>query len=218
MARIALIHAITTSLEPIETAFRELWPEAERVNILDDSLSVDRSKDAELTPAITERIGALGDYAVATGADAILYTCSAFGPAIEAFARRAPLPVLKPNEAMLRAALEKGRRIGMLATFRPTVASMEAEFHALAAALGVAATIRTVLVEAAMEALKGGDAARHNRLVAEAAPRLAGVDAVMLAQFSTARAKAAVARAIGVPVLTSPDTAVLELKGRLARR
>lgn len=218
MPRIALIHAVVVAMEPVEAAFCELWPEADRVSILDDSLSVDRAKDGELTPAMTARIAALGSYALTTGADAILYTCSAFGPAIEAFARAAPVPVLKPNEAMFRAALAKGARLGMLATFGPSVASMEAEFAGMARAQGRDTRLETVLVAPAMAALKAGDGERHDLLLAEAAPRLAGVDAVMLAQFSTARARKAVARAIGVPVLTSPDAAVLELKDRLARR
>lgn len=217
MARIALIHAVVVAMAPIEEAFQELWPDTERVSILDDSLSVDRARNDGLTPAMTARIAALGTYSLTTGADAILYTCSAFGPAIEAFARTARVPVLKPNEAMFRAALARGRRIGMLATFGPSVASMEAEFAEMAAANGSDARIETVLVAPAMPALKAGDAVRHDALLAEAAPRLGGCDAVMLAQFSTARARDSVAATIDAPVLTSPHAAVMELKSRLAR-
>jgi len=39
----------------------------------------------------------------------------------------------------------------------------------------------------------------------------------MLAQFSTARAQAAVAAVLACPVLTSPDSAVLWLRGAVAR-
>lgn len=46
----------------------------------------------------------------------------------------------------------------MLATFRPSVASMEEEFRDMAAANGIEATIETVLIEGALKALKGGDA------------------------------------------------------------
>lgn len=125
MTRIALIHAVTVAIDPIRQAFDELWPEADIVNILDDGLSPDRARDADLTPAMRHRIIDLGRYALSTGADGILYTCSAFGPAIEAFAAVTERPVLKPNEAMFARALAAGRRIGMLATFRPSVASMK---------------------------------------------------------------------------------------------
>jgi len=148
------------------------------------------------------------------GADAILFTCSAFGPAIEAFAALAPRPVLKPNEAMFDQALATGRRLGMLATFAPSVASMEEEFRAQAAAAGVDSELETVLVEPAMAALKAGDADTHNRLLAEAASALDGRDAIMLAHFSTSRALAAVSAMVACPVLTAPRSAVEALRRR----
>lgn len=214
-ARIALIHAVTVAMEPIEAAFRRHWPEPERMNLLDDALSVDRAKDHDLTSAVQARIGALADYAVGAGAGAILYTCSAFGPAIEAVARRLACPVLKPNEAMFQAAFGHGRRIGMVATFEPAVAGMEEEFREAAAGAAVDARIETVCVPAAMAALRAGDTQTHNMLVAEAALTLAEADAIMLAHFSTSRALAAVAGATTRPVLTSPDAAVARLKALL---
>ena len=41
--RIALIHALQGSLGPIASAFHDDWPEAETLNILDDSLSKDET-------------------------------------------------------------------------------------------------------------------------------------------------------------------------------
>jgi len=210
--RIALIHAVTVAMQPVQEAFRELWPEAECGNILDDSLSADRERDGVLTPAMTQRILRLADYGAATGAAGILFTCSAFGEAIEAAAARAPIPVLKPNEAMFEAALMAGRRIGMLATFAPSVQSMEDEFHAMVKSRRLPATIETYCVLGAMAALKAGDAATHDGLIADAAPRFADCDAVLLAHFSTARAAPAVGAALHRPVLTSPGSAVIKLK------
>ena len=79
--------------------------------------------------------------------------------------------MLKPNEAMFEAALAAGKRLGMLATFEPSVAGMEAEFRDIAAAAGSAATLDSFCVAGAMKALQAGDGATHDRLIAEAAPR-----------------------------------------------
>jgi Asp/Glu/hydantoin racemase len=213
--RIALIHAVTVAMAPVHEAFARLWPEAECTDLLDTALAVDRERDGELTAAMTRRIGALAEYAAGTGAAGILYTCSAFGEAIEAAAKASPIPVLKPNEAMFEAALAAGERIGMLATFAPSVAGMEEEFRQIAAARRSPARIETVCVEPAMRALKRGNGAAHDRLLAEAAPRLGGCGAVLLAHFSTARAEPAVAAALPCPVLTAPGAAVTKLKSLL---
>ena len=202
-------------MDPIAEAFQRHWPDAEVAHLLDDRLSVDRAKDDALSPAMYERIAALADYTLAAGADGILYTCSAFGDAIQAVADANSVPVLKPNEAMFEAALQHGDTIGMLATFERSVASMESEFQQLASERGRKARIRTVCVPEAMAALQGGDHQRHNSLLAAAAGELATSDAVMLAQFSTSIAEPAVSGVLDCPVLTSPVSAVSKLKALL---
>ena len=127
--RIALIHALKHSIQPIEASFARLWPDATLMNLLDDSLSADVARDGQLTSAMTDRFLSLGRYAASTGTAAILFTCSAFGPCIEAVAREhAGMPVLKPNQAMIEQAAARGHRIGLLSTFPPTLQSMPGEF------------------------------------------------------------------------------------------
>jgi len=213
VTRIALIHALAHSVAPINAALMRDWPHCQRMNLLDDSLSADLAAGGGgLDAAMTARFIALSDYAVSTGADAILFTCSAFGPCIEAAARRhADRPVLKPNEAMIDDAVASGKRVGLVASFAPTLASMPAEFPSSCA-------LDTELAEAAMAALDRGDAEGHDRLVADAAQRLAerGAGLIALAQFSMARARPAVEARCGLPVLTTVDSAVQALRRRLA--
>lgn len=214
--RVALIHAVTPAIAPVHAAFARLWPEAEAIDILDAALSPDRARDDDLTPAMTARIGALADYGRLAGGAAVLFTCSAFGPAIERMARELPVPVLKPNEAMFREAIGRGRRIGMLATFAPSVLTMTEEFEQFVGEAGAKATLETIVVEGAMDALRKGDATLHNELIAARAPELAHCDAIMLAHFSTSRALAAVIAAVGTPVLTAPDAAVDRIRAAIA--
>src|SRR4030088_2262279 len=160
--RIPLVHALKHSIAPIEASFARLWPHARLVNLLDDSLSADLARDGRLTEAMTGRFLSIGRYAASTGADAILFTCSAFGPCIEAVAREhAPMPVLKPNEAMIEQAAARGERIGLLSTFAPRLASMPREFPR-------GLQIVPKLAEGALSALDRGDCAQHDRLVTEA--------------------------------------------------
>lgn len=215
MTRIALIHALAASMAPVNDALARDWPEARPMNLLDDSLSADLARNGQLDDAMTQRFHALADYAVGSGAQAILFTCSAFGPCIESVARRhAGLPVLKPNEAMVDEAAahvrEHGGCIGLVASFAPTLASMPAEFPA---DVGV----RTALAEGALAALERGEPALHDRLAAQAAHELAaaGCTVIALAQFSLARARRAVQERTGLPVLTTVDSAIARLRRRL---
>lgn len=215
-ARIALIHAVRVAMDPIAAAFARGWPEAETVNLLDDGLSRDLERRGTLAGPLTERIGALATYAAGLGADGILYTCSAFGAAIDAARKASRIPVLKPNEAMLESALAVGRRIAIVATFAPTIPSMTAELEGLARTRGVDVAITPLHVPGAMAALDAGDGAEHDRLIVAAVQSLATHDAILLAQFSMARA--APAAAVGGTVLTSPETAVAKLRGLVESR
>jgi Asp/Glu/hydantoin racemase len=210
--RIVLLHATPVAVDPVKAAFAELWPDPELVNLLDDSLTPDRMRDPDLSPALVDRFVSLGRYALAIGADAILVTCSAFGPAIDVMVREFPVPVLKPNEAMFHAAVASGRRIGMIATFAPAVPTMRAEFDDYVAETGAAATLQTLIVEDAMTALRAGDADTHNHRIAARAHELSDVDTIMLAHFSTSRAQAAVQATVSVPVLSAPGAAVNRLR------
>ena len=211
MPRIALIHALSHSVAPINEAFARDWPEAVRMNLLDDSLSADLAREGKgLDAAMHERFQRLAQYAVDTGAQGILFTCSAFGPCIEAVARRhAGIPVLKPNEAMIDEALQGEGRLGLIATFAPTLASMPPEFPQ-----GMA--LETALAEGALDALNAGDVQRHDALIAAqaAALRERGCTRIALAQFSMARSRAACEAASGLPVLTTVDSAVRALRRR----
>jgi aspartate/glutamate racemase len=211
--RIALIHALAHSVAPINDAMARDWPEATRMNVLDDSLSADLASSAHgLDDAMHARFARLTQYAVDCGSQGVLFTCSAFGPSIEAAARaHAPVPVLKPNEAMIADVVEMGvTRVGLVATFAPTLESMPPEFPA-------SVDLRCALAKGALDALNRGNAAAHDALIAETAMWLAeqGAELIALAQFSMARARGLVTQRTGLPVLTTVDSAVHALKRRL---
>ena len=213
--RVALIHALAHSVAPVNAEFDRVWPDCERMNLLDDSLSTDLARsETGLDERMTARFVALAGYAIDAGAQGILFSCSAFGPCIDVVAQRWPdIPVLKPNEAMIADAARTGGRIGLVSSFAPTLLTMPGEFPARV-------NVLPMLADGALEALDRGDAALHDALVADAARRVVdqGAEVIALAQFSIARAAPAVERAVSVPVITTVGSAVRALRARMLKQ
>jgi len=227
--RIALISALAQSPGPAEAAIRELWPQARPHHLLDDSLAPDLAALGEITPAITARFLTLGRYAASPGgvkgADGILFTCSAFGPCIDAVKAELPIPVVAPNEGAFEAAMDicrrpgSGRRIGLLLTFQGSVKPLAAEMRAMAKVRGdVVPEIICTVVPGALAALQAGDEMTHDRLIAAAAAAMPALDVLVLGQFSMARALPLVAAIRPGPVLTTPHEAVRKLRRLLEAR
>ena len=223
--RIALIHATPLAIEPVNSSFKKLWPEASLQNILDDSLSKDHAAAGHLTADMVERFIDLAQYAKRAGCQGILFTCSAFGEAIEAAAAAVAMPTLKPNEAMfedaLRAALKAHQNdaevlnIGLVATFAASIVSMSEEFNALTAGLEREVKLHSLFVPNAMDALAQGHAEAHHRLISEGVPTMPACDVIMLAQFSMAAAQTLAQTKTNTTILTSPECAVLALQKRM---
>lgn len=207
-----MVHALAASLAPVAQAFAAAWPRTTLCNLMDDALSRDRQSGHYSEGHFQRRFYDLVQYCLARGAGGILFACSAFNGAIEAARRGASVPVLKPDEAMIGRALEMGNRFAVVATFEPSIDSLRSQIETHAGTRGKLAKVQGIFVEDAMRALKEGDGARHDALIARAVSGLREVDAVLLAQFSMARAASAAAPLSPAPLLTSPESAVARLR------
>ena len=72
--RVTIIHAIAESIPPVRLAFADEFPEAEIINVLDETLLIDF--DDQLTPQLRQRMGNLIGYCHDNQADAIALACS----------------------------------------------------------------------------------------------------------------------------------------------
>jgi hypothetical protein len=227
--RIILISALAQSPEPAMAAMAEIWPEARGYNLLDESLSADYAALGAITPEIFGRFLALGRYAAAASdgtsrAEGILFTCSAFRPAIERVKADLAIPVVTPNEGAFDEALRLcagrlgGGKVGVLLTFAGSVAPLTGEIAAMAEAIGQPCPeLVPAVATGALEVLQAGDGARHDALAAAAVAALPPVDVIVIGQFSMARAAGAVRAALAAagrhePVLTTPHMAAAKLR------
>ncbi len=213
--KIYLVHAAEVSIAPVVTSFRAAWPEARLANLLEDAFMPDLAADGRLTDAMIGRFVHIGEYCVKAGADAILFACSAFGPAIEECRRQLKIPVLKPNEAMYEQLVAKDCSVSLLATFPPSIPSMVTEINDMAKTAGTHVKLATHLVEGALAALQSNNPDEHNRLIVELAAKQQ-CDIIAFAQFSMAPVLKLAAARTRTRILTTPDSAVAKLKTMLA--
>lgn len=212
---IRLISATAISIEPVQQAFQALWPEARLSNLLDDSLLDDLRTAGHLTPAITRRIDQLATLSAEAGASGILFTCSAFGPAIEAARDKLNIPVYKPYEAMVSHAVARGERLGLIATYTNTIEEMRKVIQTQSTVTTKPVHLETRLAKGAIDALESGDRKTHDALIVECARELHDCDILLLAQFSMAPAATIIEPQAGQTVLTSTACAVELFKQQL---
>lgn len=210
--RIFVVHALAASLSPVSLAFSSGWPKAQVCNLMDDALSQDRQTGRYAEDVFERRFSNLIQYCLASEAEGILFACSAFNDAIESARRGIRVPVLKPDEAMIAQALEIGESFAVVATFEPSIESLRSQIEMEAVHRGKTVRVEGVFVEDAMRALNDGDGTRHDALVASAVSAVPEVDAVLMAQFSMARAAPAALSRSPSPLLTSPESAVARLR------
>jgi Asp/Glu/hydantoin racemase len=203
------------AMEAAVRAFTDGWPEARVSNLLDDSLFAWVREAGGVVPEMYDVFRNLTRHMAGRGADGILFTCSAFRQVIDACIEEFELPILKPNDAMIEQALDQGSRIAVVATVGPTIPSISVEIEEMAAARGQKVRLVPHVVDRAFDALAGGDAATHDRLVAEGAREISDCDAIVLAQFTLSRAVPAVQAVNQTPVYDSPGAAVARMREML---
>ncbi len=215
--RIGVISPIEVAFPTVGSAFGELWPEAEPINLLDKSLYADFVNDDMTIPdpmpdEAYDRIAKLLRYSRDCGADGIIFCGSVFGLLVEAGREGIDVPVLTSYEGMIAAAFAEGTRLGALATTQPTIDCLSADVARYAEAHGLEYTMGGKVADGAFERLLDGDRDGHDELIVEAAETMTEVDCLMLGQFSMGLVPQKIAPVAGRPVFTAPHTAVTKLK------
>jgi hypothetical protein len=218
--RIGVISPIDLAFPTVGAAFAELWPEAEPINLLDDSLYADFINDDMTIPdpmpnEAYDRVAALLRYSRNCGADGIIFCGSVFGLLVEAGRDGIDVPVLTSYEGMIAAAFANGPRLGMLSTTQPTIDCLSADVARYAEAHGLDYTITAQVAECAFQTLLNGDRDGHDDIVVAAAQTITDCDSLLLGQFSMGLVPRKIRPIASRPVLTAPFTAVAKMRALL---
>ena len=215
---LALLHTSPTLSPLFNDLAARLLPGVRVLHFVDESLIKNTIAAGVLEKPTMRRLIDLVGSTFDAGADATLVTCSSIGPAVDIAAQLHDRPVLRVDYPMAVQAIEKGARIGVVATLGTTLAPTADLVRRVAADQGKAIELREHLCEGAFEAVMAGDGATHDRIVGDAITQaMKGVDAIVLAQASMARVVAALPPdALPAPVFSSPELGVLHARDVLA--
>jgi Asp/Glu/hydantoin racemase len=196
--KLALIHAMTASVKPIEDAFREVAPDVKLFHFMDTGLLSMIGEEGKLTPTIAQRFSKLVNLAAELNVDAIQLTCSAFNNLTEVLQPLYTQKLFRSDEAMLDQALEY-KRIGLVSTVNETPPALESYLKAKNPQAEVEAIVNTEAIRLFYE----GKTNEHDRLVAKMIDQIEkNVDVIVLSQYSMAHVADQVNAA--VPILTGP--------------
>ncbi|HIZ36327.1 MAG TPA: hypothetical protein H9815_11160 [Candidatus Ruania gallistercoris] len=212
---IALISATSVAIPPATEALAGQLPGTRVWNLLDDRLLQDAADAGGLTEPLADRMRRLIGHAVDAGADGILLTCSMYGPVAQETS--APIPVLAPDEAAFAEAGSGAyRTVLVVASLESALADSVQRFGQAVATTGQQVEVRGLAVPAAKDAAGANDpTALADILIDACRPQLAGVDAILLAQYSLAPAQTELQTALDVPVISGPRSAAVALGERL---
>lgn len=207
--KVAVIHTTVVTCDGINSRLKALVPDAEVMNIVDDSLLNDVKKEGMLTKEVTRRLLTYALEAQDWGAELILNACSSVGEGVDVIGPLLKIPYLKIDEPMARSAVEKGEKIAVYGTVKTTLEPSARLISHIAEAEKKKVVVDSYLASDAFEALTvEKNQEKHNQIL-EALIRDTGkqYDVLVLAQASMSVLIPCLAD-ITKPILSSMDSGV----------
>ena len=171
MKRIACIHTVYSVIDSFTQQLREGIPGDDYVihTLYDDFLATDPAMIGKFSSINHQRLRLDMQAQALTGADIIVVSCSTLSPSVRLLRGEFNVPVVAIDDAMVKAAVEMGSRIGLIATANSTVKPSSSALLAAAKDAGKEIDLKVLCREEAIQALKAGDQATPARMVLEMA-------------------------------------------------
>jgi Asp/Glu/hydantoin racemase len=209
-----LVHTVTPLIAVFNQLCARILPTAEVVHVLDEPLLKVVQKRGKIEASDIARLKDHVAIAAQMGARAVLVTCSTISPLVDHVRPNSTVPVYKIDEAMVEQAVERGTRIGVLATVESTLEPTRKALESQARIRKKKITVQTVMVTEALQLLTRGQGGEHDALVRRAIDGLSDeVDLIVLAQATIARVLEGTPLPVQkVPILASPHLALQQMR------
>ena len=209
MKKIVILQTSMVSYDTFNALFREIVPEAQISNLVDEDLLDTLNRNRGITPSIIKRLAEYCVAAEAAGADLIFSQCSSTREGIECARKMTTIPIVMVDDGMTEKAVGMGVRIGVAATAAATLKPTAAALSQVAQRTGKHIEIKTYLADGALDVLmKEKNREKHDRLVLDRLKQAEKEnDVIVLAQGSMITLEPHLGQ-IAIPVLTSPRLGV----------
>lgn len=214
--KIGIIHATRKSMVPLEKEISRQYPKAEVVSLLHENLLFKVNKTGEITKKDLSHFLNLLLILQEAEVDGILIGCSVYCPYVSLYEPFIDVPLVAVDQPMLLEAVEKGNKIGVIATTEKAAPTAKKQLLELAESENKELEIELSIIPKAIQALNQGDVKMHNEIILESAKKLQseGIDTVVLAQVTMAAAEQDLLDA-GIHVLVSPNRGVKALLDKI---
>jgi Asp/Glu/hydantoin racemase len=210
--RVFLVHPTPLAMAPIDEAFKTLWPQAQTINVLDESLYTDIPQDGTLAPAIYDRVTSLLRHCELSGADGILFSGSTFGPAVDQARAGMRVPVLRAEEAMMHQAVTLGERLLLVCTAKRAMPVVRGTLDTAVKRAGAKRAITELWVKGARDAITSGDVVTHDKLIAEQVMAAGDFDVIIFGQISMVPARTPLPSDITRRIVSGPEATVARMR------
>jgi glutamate racemase len=212
--KVMFFHTTMNTPNTMKQAFFKRFPEAELINIVDDSILPEvKANKGEYTQGIVKKLINYGRMAEESGASIAVCMCTTITKAVEEAAKELKIPFITIDGPMLEYAVRNGNKIALLVTADTTIKASGNSAKAAAIREGKdSAKIDIIFVENASDALnKENNKEKHDMIIAEYIKEAEkDYDIIVLAQVTMADA-AKLVTDNEVKVLTSIEMGLEQL-------
>lgn len=211
--KVVFFHTTLATPVLMKKEFHKYYSDVQLITILDDGILPEViANNNTPTPSVVKHLIEYGAIAQEQGASVFVCICTTLGFVVREAQKALSIPMITIDEAMLKEAVRTGERIGILITFPPTAKTTKA------AALEFAkecnrdyVSVEIIEVEGARDALNNDNKDLHDKLIIKTAKEIAkNYDVLVFAQVTMASA-AMQCKDLGIPVLTSVESGILQL-------
>lgn len=186
--KLAIIHTTPVTIEPLKELATKMIGDCEIINLVDDSILPQLSKNGGNIQEIAHRWESYAKVAEQLGADCILNACSSIGELVSYTQPKVSTPIVRIDDAMAEFAINSAEKIGVAATLETTLKPTLELLKQKASDKKKTVEFEPILVATAYQKLIANDKEGHDLDLSVALRDLAKkVDIVVLAQASMAR-------------------------------